>query len=259
MKLFNDFKIKYDCSNCNISNSNFFCNLSAKALQSFKAIKITNSYPKGARLFIEGQPSEGVFMLCRGRAKLTTHSRNGKALILRVAVPGEVLGLSATVSDFVHETTAEAIEPCQVNFVGKSDFCRFLNQNADAGMNAIQQLSRQYNTAHAQIRAIGLSSCVADKLAKLLLEWSKNAISNNGSVHMKVTFSHEEIAEMIGSSRETVTRALKDFRERGLIEIRGSDLYIKDKHEFERTIGNRRGTRAAAAAAQAGPSNGFHG
>lgn len=258
MKVPNDFQIRYNCGDCNLRNSSFFCNLSPATLQSFKAIKIMSTYPKGARLFIEGQPSEGVFMLCRGRAKLTMHSRNGKALILRVAVPGEVLGLSATVSNFVHETTAEAIEPCQVNFVRKSDFCRFLNQNADAAMNAIQQLSQRYSTAHAQIRAIGLSSCVADKLAGLLLDWSKDAISNNGSVHLKVTFSHEEIGEMIGTSRETVTRVLKDFRESGLIEIKGSDLYVPNKHELEATIGDgsRTKTKTRSAAERAERSNG---
>lgn len=237
MKVLSGLKVQNSCSDCAFRMTSFFCNLSAGALKSFEAIKIANMYAKGARLFIEGQPSAGVFLLCSGRAKLTTHSRNGKALILRIAVPGDILGLSAAVSDFLHEATAEAIEPCQVNFVQKADFCRFLNQNADAGMNAIHQLSHQYNTAQAQIRSIGLSSCVADKLAKLLLNWSKDALSNNGSVHLKMSFSHEEIAEMIATSRETVTRLLKDFRDRDLIAIKGSDLYIRDKHELEATIG----------------------
>lgn len=173
-------------------------------------------------------------MLCHGRVKLTTHSRNGKALILRVATPGEVLGLSAAISDSVNETTAEVVEPCQVNFVRKSDFCRFLETNADAGMNALRQLSLQYKIAYMQIRSLGLSTCVADKLATLLVGWSKDKPSNNGGVHLKVSFSHEEIAEMIGTSRETVTRLLKDFREQGLIAIKGSDLYIRDTHELER-------------------------
>lgn len=243
MKVLNDFKIQYKCLDCNLRNSSFFCNFSPPTLQSFEAIKITNAYPKGGHLFIEGQPSDGIFMLCRGRVKLTTHSRNGKALILRIAAPGEVLGLSAAISESVNETTAEAIEPCQVNFVRKSEFCRFLERNADAGMNALQQLSLQYKKAYMQIRSLGLSTCVADKLATLLLEWSKDTPSNNGSIHLKISFSHEEIAEMIGTSRETVTRLLKDFRERDLISIKGSDLYIGNKHKLEATIGNGKKTK----------------
>lgn len=233
-----DSKIQYKCLDCELRRSSFFCELSPATLQIFESIKVTTTYPKGSRLFIEGQPSEGIFMLCRGRVKLTMHSPNGKALILRIAVPGEVLGLSASISDSLNETTAEVIESCQVSFVRKSEFYRFLEQNADAGMNAIRQLSLQYKTAYTQIRSLGLSTCVADKLAALILGWSLGAPSNNGGVHVKVSFSHEEIAEMIGTSRETVTRLLKDFRERDLITIKGSDLYIRDKHKLEATIGN---------------------
>jgi CRP/FNR family transcriptional regulator, cyclic AMP receptor protein len=238
MRLLDDFKTQNKCGDCGLRGPNFFCNFSEQSLQHFQAIKITNAYPKGAHLFVEGQPTDGIFMLCRGRVKLTTHSRNGKSLILRIAVPGEVLGLSAAISGSVSESTAEVIEPCQVNFVLKSEFRRFLEQNADAGMNALHQLSLQYKTAHMQIRSLGLSACVADKLATLLLEWSKNEPSNNGSVHLRNTFSHEEIAEMIGTSRETVTRILKDFRVRDLISIKGPNLYIRNTRNLEATIGS---------------------
>ena len=254
-----NLKIQSDCNNCLDREPEFFCRLSPASLENFKAIKITNSYQKGARLFIEGQPSEGVYMLCSGRVKLTAHSRHGKALILGISGPGEVLGLSAAVSKCSFETTAEAIEPCQVSFVRSTDFCRFLDQNGDAGMNAIRQLSSQYNTAHAQIRSIALSSCAADKLANLLLEWSKGATPDNGVIRMKMTFSHEELAEMIGTSRETVTRTLKDFRELNLIEIKGSDLYVKDTQELERTIGNgKRIKNVQSSGAQIDLTNGFH-
>jgi CRP/FNR family transcriptional regulator, cyclic AMP receptor protein len=236
MRFLDDFKTQNKCGDCGLRGPNFFCNFSESSLKHFQAIKITNSYPKGARLFVEGQPTDGIFMLCRGRVKLTTHSRNGKSLILRIAEPGEVLGLSAAISGSVSESTAEVIEPCQVNFVLKSEFRRFLEQNADAGMNALHQLSTQYKKAHMQIRSLGLSACVADKLATLLLEWSKNEPSNNGSVYLNNTFSHEEIAEMIGTSRETVTRILKDFRVRELISIKGANLCIRNTRNLEAAI-----------------------
>lgn len=243
MKFLNDFKIQDSCLDCDLRNSSFFCNFSPRTLKAFESIKITKTYSKGSRLFIEGQPSEGIFILCRGRVKLTTHSRNGKALILRVAAPGEVLGLSAAISDSDNETTADVIEPCQVNFVRKADFYRFLVQNPDAGMSALRQLNLQYKKAYMQIRSLGLSTCVADQLATLLLEWSKDVPSSNGSVHLKISFSHEEIAEMIGTSRETVTRLLKDFRQRDLISIKGSSLHIGDKHKMEAMIGNAKKTK----------------
>jgi len=234
----NDFKVQNKCCDCSLRNSKYFCNFSHATLQIFQTIKVTKSYTKGFRLFTEGQRSEGVFMLCRGRVKLTTHSRAGKALILRVADAGEVLGLYAAVTDSFQEATAEVVEDCQVNFVGKSEFLRFLDQNSDAGMNALRDISHQYKKAYLQIRSLGLSTCVADKLATMLLEWSKDVQSTNGAIHLRNTFSHEAIAEMIGTSRETVTRLLKDLREKDLITVSGSDLFIRDKYKLEATIGN---------------------
>ena len=237
MKAPNQLQIQTKCVDCSLKGSDFFCGFSPETLQNFQSIKVTNSYPKGAHLFVEGQPAVGAFILCQGKVKLTTHSRGGKSLILRIAVPGEVLGLSAVISGTPSEATAEVIEPCQVNFVFRSEFLRFLASNAEAGMNALRQLNLQYEKAYLQVRSLGLSTCVADKLAALLLEWSRSQPANDGAVHIKNRFSHEEIAEMIGASRETVTRILKDFRTRDLISIHGNDLYIRNTYQLEASIG----------------------
>jgi CRP/FNR family transcriptional regulator, cyclic AMP receptor protein len=235
MKVLHNLKIQNRCSDCpfHAEGNGFFCNLPASVLQTFESLKITNSYPKGATLFNEGQSSHGIYMLCQGRVKLSTCSRDGKVIILRIAEAGEILGLSATVSDSSYETTAEALEPCQLNFVRKQDFMRFLQQNPEASLSVAKQLSRTYHKAYSQIRSFGLSQCAGDRLAKLLLDWSEAKPSGNGGVHLRMTFTHEEIAEMIGTSRETVSRLLKDFRERKLISLKGSDLYIHDRARLQ--------------------------
>ncbi len=158
---------------------------------------------------------------------------------MRIAEAGEVLGLSATVSGSNYEATAEILEPCQVNFVRKDDFLRFLTQNTEACFSAIKQISHKYHTAYIQVRSFGLSHTAADRLAKLLLEWSKTNNNGNGGIHLKVSYTHEEIAEMIGTSRETVTRILKDFRTRKLIDFNGLDLIIHDLKKLDATIGVR--------------------
>ena len=240
MKITHDFKPQHKCLECAFRNDKFFCALPPEQLTSFAAIKITTVYKKNSALFIEGQPSTGVHMLCQGRVKLSTNSRNGKALILRIAEAGEVLGLSAALANGQHGATAEAIEPCQVDFVQRGEFIRFIKANPEAGFKAIEQLNHKYQTAHAQIRSLGLSGCVADKLAALMLEWANHEQSVNGGVHIKVPFSHEEIGEMIGTSRETVTRLLKDFRLRELITFKRSNLQIFDTQLLEASIGTKR-------------------
>jgi CRP/FNR family cyclic AMP-dependent transcriptional regulator len=188
---------------------------------------------------MEGQPSNGIYMLCQGRVKLSTCSRDGKVIILRIAEAGEVLGLSAAVSGLNYEATAEVIESCQVNFVRKDDFLRLLKQNPEACFNAMKHLSYKYHTAYVQVRSLGLSHDAADKLAKLLLGWCKTNGNGNGTVHLKIPYTHEEIAEMIGTSRETVTRLLKDFKARKLITLKGSDLTVLNRVKLDATIGVR--------------------
>ena len=244
MRVEHELRIKDRCKDCDLRGNGFFCELSAVDLQRFEQIKITRAYPKGTMLFVEGQPSKGVYMLCQGRVKLSTCSKEGKVIILEIAVPGDVLGLSAAVNGIDYETTAEVLELCQVNFVTTTDLLRFLKNNAEACLNAARQLSRNYQTAYRQICSLGLSDSVVDKLARLFLDWSRNGNGHgngqgNGSVHLKNFFTHEDIAEMIGVSRETVTRALKYFRQCDLITLKGSNLVIHDRQKLKAAIGNR--------------------
>ncbi|MEP7076344.1 MAG: Crp/Fnr family transcriptional regulator [Acidobacteriota bacterium] len=239
MKVAAGLKVQHKCLECTFRGEKFFCNIPEEQLHEFEKIKISTAFRKHGTMFIEGQPSTGIHLLCQGRVKLSTNSRSGKALILRIAEPGEILGLSAALSDGLHEATAEAIEDCQVNFVRRDEFIRFIKNNPAAAFSAIEQLNHKYHTAYAQVRSLGLSACVADKLAALMLGWASHVPSLNGDVHINVPFSHEEIGEMIGTSRETITRLLKDFRDRELITLKRSDLHILDKHLLEASIGTR--------------------
>jgi len=239
-------RIQNRCQDCDLRRPGFFCQLNAKELEIFESLKVTKAYPKGAKLFVEGQAARGVFMLCQGRVKLSTCSREGKVIIIEIAAAGDVLGLSAAISGTEHETTAEVLEPCQVNFVETGDLLWMLAKYPTASLNAARQLSRNYSTAHQQICSLGLSGSVTDKLAKLFLDWSGNGNGTNGMVKLTNSFTHEQIAEMIGTSRETVTRAIRSFREQDLIIMKGSDLVILDRQRLKNTIGSRSTFRAAA-------------
>ncbi len=206
------------------------------SVQALESIKYTTAYPKGAVLFVEGQAPRGVFILCRGRVKLSICSSDGKTLILKIAEPGEVLGLSASVSGKPYELTAETLDPCQVNFVKREDFLRFLREHNEVCLRVAEQLSDKYNTACHEIRSLGLSHSAAEKLAKLLLEWSNKNGDTRQPGRMKLTLTHEEIAQMIGTSRETVTRLFADFKKRQFIQLKGSTLVIRNRAALETLI-----------------------
>jgi CRP/FNR family transcriptional regulator, cyclic AMP receptor protein len=216
------------CFNCPHREDRLFCNLSQPALKHLESITAAASYPKGATLFVEGQRPRGVFILCSGRVKLSTSSADGKTLILRVPEKGEILGLAATVSGQPYQASAEVLEPAQANFIARNDFLEFLKAHGEAALRVAQQLSENYHIAINEMRTIGLSHSAAEKFARFLLEQATEDYKTEGEVRLTLTLTHEEIAQMIGSSRETVTRLFSDFKRKQLLQVKGSTVVIHD-------------------------------
>lgn len=221
-----------DCVSCPVREEHLFCNLSRPALQKLNEIKSTAIYPKSAVLFIEGQRPRGVFVLCAGKAKLSTSSSEGKTIITKISESGDVLGLNATISDRPYEVTAEMIEPGQANFIARDALLQFLRDNGEVAVRVAEQLSRNYYTAYEEIRTLGLTSSPAEKFAKLLLSWESG--KTNGQI--RLTLTHEEIAEMIGTTRETVSRLFSDFKKKQLVQLKGSSLTIRNKPALEKMV-----------------------
>src|SRR6266849_6251913 len=226
------------CLSCPHREDRLFCNLPSAAVQALSAITSAAVYPKGATLFVEGQSPRGVFVLCSGRVKLSTSSADGRSLILRISESGEVLGLPATVTGKPYELTADVIEPTQANFISREDFLRFSREHGEAALRVAQQLGETYHSAIAEMRTIGLSHSAAEKLARFLLDLSANNDEKRGEVRLTLTLTHEEIAQMIGASRETVTRLFADFKRKQLLRVKGSSLIITNKAGLESVLGS---------------------
>src|SRR5271157_883797 len=224
-----------NCLTCPMREEHLFCNLSVHAGQRLNEIKSTAVYPKGAMLFIEGQQPRGVFVLCTGKAKLSTSSAGGKTVITKISEAGDVLGLSATISNRPYEVTAEMIEPGQANFVTRDALLRFMREYGEVALRVAEQLSRNYYAAYEGIRTLGLSSSPSQRFAKLLLGWS-NATDNGDPLRVKVALTHEEIAEIIGTTRETVSRLFSQFKKKQLVQLKGATLIIRNKGALERMV-----------------------
>src|ERR1700687_4448504 len=217
-----------NCLTCPVREEHLFCNLPVPAVQRLNEIRSTAVYPKSAMLFIEGQQPRGVFVLCAGKAKLSTSSAEGKTIITKISDAGDVLGLNATISNRPYEVTAEMIEPGQANFIARDALLSFLREYGEVAVRVAEQLSRNYYTAYEEVRMLGLASSPSEKLAKLLLSWSANAAKSADPSHIKMTLTHEEIAEMIGTTRETVSRLFSEFKKKQLLQLKGSTLIIRN-------------------------------
>jgi CRP/FNR family transcriptional regulator, cyclic AMP receptor protein len=220
------------CDGCRGHGARGFCDLPGAALRALDAVKFTAAYPRGALLFVEGQPARGVYVLCSGRVKLSATSRDARVIITRIVRAGEILGLCAALSGGPYEVTAETLEPSQVNFVRRADFLRLLASHSEASLRAAEQLGRNYSAALEQVRMLGLSHSAAAKLARFLLEVGA-AGGRDRPDRLKLALTHEEIGQLIGASRETVTRLFSEFKHGNLIQVKGTTLLLNDRTALE--------------------------
>jgi CRP/FNR family transcriptional regulator, cyclic AMP receptor protein len=220
------FSVIDSCLTCPVRHDRLFCDLPEAAVRHLDAIKGTAFYPKGAFLCLEGQMPRGIFVLCNGRAKISASGQDGKTIILGFAAPGEVLGLSAVVSNKAYELTVETLEPTQANFIGRSEFLEFMKKFPDVGMHVAQQLTHTCQAAFAEIRSLGLSHSVPERFARLLVQWADTPSftrqEKSGHTILKVVSTQEEMAQMIGTSRETVSRIIGDLKKQGLLRVKGA-------------------------------------
>ncbi len=222
------FPAAEDCSECGVKTDGFFCSVSPQTAKALTEIRRTSSYPAGALLFMEGEAARGVYIVCQGRVKLLTTNSEGKTLIFKIAKPGDILGLNATISNAPHEITAEILQPAQLAYVSREDFLKFIKEHGDACLQVAQHLGRDCHLAYEVIRSIGLSNSVEEKLARFLVEWSSDAPAAS-PLRVKLALTHEEIAQLIGCSRESVSRSFSDFKRKHLVEVNGSTLVVQDK------------------------------
>ena len=225
------------CTVCTDRLPSFFCNISSQAISEFQRVRHSVNYTAGSVVFSEGEPSRGVYLLCKGKIKLSIGASDGKTLILHIAEPGELLGLSSAISRRPFQTTAEAREDCQMVYISQEDLTRLMREHNDICLRVAEHLSQRYSGACREIRSLALSHSAAGKLAKLLLEWAPDNRDASRPVQLKLTMTHEEMAEMIGTSRETVTRLFAEFKKKQLIQASGSTLLVRNRPGLQSLIG----------------------
>jgi CRP/FNR family transcriptional regulator, cyclic AMP receptor protein len=224
------------CLTCPVMRDRLFCDLSQKTLAGLEAISSSATYPKGAVLFVEGQQPRGAFIICNGRVKVSAGSSQGKSIILRIAEAGEIVGLPGSISGKPYEVTAEALEPIQANFIRRDDLLRFLREHGDAALRVAEMLCHIYHATYQEVKYLGLSNSAAGKLARFILELVAAKPNEDGTIRASMTLTHEEVAEVIGASRETVTRLFASFKKKQLIEVHGSTLLVKNKAGLEELV-----------------------
>ena len=220
------------CLECPLAkHRNFCCDLPQNVLAGLDEISSVSTYPPNAILFAEGQKSRGVFIICNGRVKLSASSEYGKSITVCVAEAGMIVGLPSTISGKPYEVTAEVLDPLQANFVPREAYLQFVRQHSEVALLVTETLNQIYYSTLAEVRCLGLSWNSAEKLARFLLELP--TLPSGSNARSTLTLTHNEIAEVIGASRETVTRLFTKFKKEGYIEIHGSTVVFVNKHALQ--------------------------
>ncbi len=214
-----------NCQQCSARLEGFFGGLNAEGIAQCNQ-HTTNTYKAGQVLFYEGNPAFGVYCVYSGRIKLYKTSRGGRLQIVRLAGPGDLIGYRCLFAEESYTATAEAMEDATVCFIEKAVFLPLLSQQPDLATKMIRKLSAELRQAEDRMADIAQKS-VKERLAELLLllKETYGKVTPAGT-EIGLALSREEMAEMIGTTQESVIRLLSEFKAKGIIHLDGRQIVI---------------------------------
>lgn len=206
-----------------------FSGLQRDELLKFAELTRERTYPKGSVILFQGDPGDSLYVLRQGRAKVVLIGEDGREVILGVLEPGAHFGELALIDDQPRSAHVIAMEDSQLLILRREDFRRRVEANPSIAWALLTELSRRLRRADQKIGGLVLLD-VPGRISRLLLDLS--AESSNGMIEKPLT--HQTIAQMIGASRETVSRAMKDFQEEGLIRVERRRIAVANRDALEK-------------------------
>ena len=184
--------------------------------------------PRGTIVIVEGDPTDSLYIIISGRLKVMMSDAEGKEVILAMLGPGEFFGEMGLIDDNPRSASVIAIEPCELLAVTKRAFRKCLVENANLAMAVLRVLVRRLREADRKIGSLAMLD-VYGRVARLLLDMSENV---NGQKMVTRRLSKQDIAKMVGASREMVTKVMKDLQASGYIEVQGATSYRPWKNSW---------------------------
>ncbi len=223
------------CVACANRRPGWFCCLGSAVLADLELATSTITLPAQTALFTEGEDACCLYLICSGYLKLVASSSSGRRMIVRVAGPGSMLGLYAVLTHGVYEVGAESLTPAQLRPVERDRFFGFLRSHKEAQLRAVQCICQEYRFALQDACRIALAETVAARLARLLIELAHQIGEETeaGGFHFPLLLTHEEMASMTCTTRETVTRTLGQFRKEGWIGIEDAMVTLHNPNRLQ--------------------------
>jgi CRP/FNR family transcriptional regulator len=213
---------------------NFFTCLSQSEMMEFSRITVEKRFKKKDMIFLPGDKGDKVYLLKSGVVKISKYSDNGKEVILAMVNPGEIFGEMALIDNGPRETVAEALMDSYACIVDREQFMRYLQRNPEMGLQLTKIIGIKFKKLGQKVEDLVFRN-VYQRLAGLLLHLIDAYGYNKGEkTYIYVKLTHYDLASLIGSTRETTTACLNEFRREGLLEFDGRKIVILDKAGLEK-------------------------
>jgi len=201
-----------------------FAGFPDEQLRALATLVTRRSAPRSSLIMAAGDATESLYVVISGRLKVMMGDAEGKEVILSLIGPGEFFGEMGLIDDSPRSASVIAIEPCELLSLSRRDFKKCMAENFEMTMAVMKGLVRRLREADRKIGSLALLD-VYGRVARLLIDMSENV---NGQKVVTRRLPKQDIAKMIGASREMVSRVMKDLQMGGYIEMRGSTIVVRD-------------------------------
>ena len=205
-------------------------------LRTLVTVVMRRSAPRGSVIMREGDRIDSLYIVISGRLKVMMGETDGKEVILGIVGPGEIFGEMGLIDDGPRSASVVAIEPCELLVVTKGDFKRCMVESFDTAMTVMRVLVRRLRAADRKIGSLAMLD-VYGRVARLLLDVSEEV---NGQRIVTKRLPKQDIAKMIGASREMVSMVMRDLELSGYFEVRGSTIVLRDSSASPAAVIRRR-------------------
>lgn len=201
-----------------------FSSFPDEQLRTLAMVVTRRSATRGSIIMAAGDPTESLYIILAGRLKVMMSDAEGKEVILSLLGAGEIFGEMGLIDDAPRSASVVAIEPCELLVITRRDFKKCMAENSEMAMAVMRGLVRRLREADRKIGSLALLD-VYGRVARLLLDMAETV---DGQKMVTKRLPKQDIAKMIGASREMVSRVMKDLQTGGYIEMRGSSIVLHD-------------------------------
>ena len=227
-------QVQPECQHCQARFKSVFCDLNEADLNELNLSKGCNTFKKGQIIFNEGGFPHGIFCVNSGKIKITQSGDEGKEQIVRFAKDGDILGYRTILSGDKYSSSATAIDDSSICFIPKNTFFNLIGKNANLSMEIMKLLSHDLKMAEHKITDLAQKP-VRERMAEALLFLKETYGYENDNATINVILSREEIANMVGTTRETATRLLSEFKDDSIVALIGKKIKILNHQKLVKT------------------------